>query len=417
MINKCKPAIVISDIMMPEMDGLQLCKNVKTNERSRNIPIILLTALSDPEDVLKGLECGADNFMTKPYAEESLLAAIHHSLDNKEIRKDSKIQSEVEILFRGRKYFITSERHQILDFLLSTYETAIIKNQELAAVQEELEVLNEGLEKKVALRTAALIAEIEERKKAEEEVRRLNEELEHRVKQRTVALEAANRELEAFSYSVSHDLRAPLRHMSGFVQLLLKGLKDRSNEKTRRYADAILEASNKMGKLIDDLLDFSRLGRKEMQKKKVNLHIVVGEVVQEMREELKERNIRWEIDKLPEVLGDESLLRLMMANLVSNAVKFTGTRSRAEIKITCKEEGDKFTCSVIDNGVGFDMKYADKLFGVFQRLHTEDQFEGTGIGLATVLRIISRHGGRTWAEGAEGQGATFYFTLPKIKKI
>ena len=117
MINKCKPAIVISDIMMPEMDGLQLCKNVKTNERSRNIPIILLTALSDPEDVLKGLECGADNFMTKPYAEESLLAAIHHSLDNKEIRKDSKIQSEVEILFRGRKYFITSERHQILDFL------------------------------------------------------------------------------------------------------------------------------------------------------------------------------------------------------------------------------------------------------------------------------------------------------------
>jgi two-component system cell cycle response regulator len=121
MINKCKPAIVISDIMMPEMDGLQLCKNVKTNERSRNIPIILLTALSDPEDVLKGLECGADNFMTKPYAEESLLAAIHHSLDNKEIRKDSKIQSEVEILFRGRKYFITSERHQILDFLLSTY--------------------------------------------------------------------------------------------------------------------------------------------------------------------------------------------------------------------------------------------------------------------------------------------------------
>jgi light-regulated signal transduction histidine kinase (bacteriophytochrome) len=276
-------------------------------------------------------------------------------------------------------------------------------------------VLNEGLEKKVALRTAALIAEIEERKKAEEEVRRLNEELEHRVKQRTVALEAANRELEAFSYSVSHDLRAPLRHMSGFVQLLLKGLKDRSNEKTRRYADAILEASNKMGKLIDDLLDFSRLGRKEMQKKKVNLHIVVGEVVQEMREELKERNIRWEIDKLPEVLGDESLLRLMMANLVSNAVKFTGTRSRAEIKITCKEEGDKFTCSVIDNGVGFDMKYADKLFGVFHRLHAQNDSEGTGIGLANVRRIINRHGGKVWAEGAEGQGATFYFTLPKIK--
>ena len=165
----------------------ELCKNVKTNERSRNIPIILLTALSDPEDVLKGLECGADNFMTKPYAEESLLAAIHHSLDNKEIRKDLKLQSDGEILFRGRKYFITSERHQILDFLLSTYETAIIKNQELSAVQKELEVLNEGLEEKVALRTAALIAEIEERKKGKRRrFRRLNEELEHRVKKRTV---------------------------------------------------------------------------------------------------------------------------------------------------------------------------------------------------------------------------------------
>jgi len=181
-------------------------------------------------------------------------------------------------------------------------------------------------------------------------------------------------------------------------------------KKLAGYADAILEASNKMGKLIDDLLDFSRLGRKEMQKKKVNLHIVVGEVVQEMREELKERILDGEIDKLPEVLGDESLLRLMMANLVSNAVKFTGTRSRAEIKITCKEEGDKFTCSVIDNGVGFDMKYADKLFEYSIVFMRRTIVKAQGMVLRNVRRIINRHGGKVWAEGAEGQGATFYFT-------
>jgi len=413
LIDTRKPAIVITDIMMPEMDGLQLCRTIKTDERSGNIPIILLTALSDPQDVLKGLECGADNFITKPYDEQYLLAAIRHAVDNRAIRTKSKLQSEGAILFRGQKYFITSERYQILDFLISTYETAIMENQELRTVREQLEALNEGLEKKVELRTAALVAEIEERKKAEEQVRRLNEELEHRVKQRTMELESANRELEAFSYSVSHDLRAPLRHMSGFVDLLTKRLENNPDGKTLQYAAKIAVASNTMAKLIDDLLDFSRVGRNEMQKSRVNLNFIIKEVVQEIRDELKERKIRFEIDELPDVLGDQSLLRLMIVNLVSNAVKFTSTRPQAEIRIGCEDEGDKFTCSISDNGVGFDMKHADKLFGVFQRLHTQEEFEGTGIGLANVQRIISRHGGRIWAEGAVGQGATFYFTLPK----
>jgi light-regulated signal transduction histidine kinase (bacteriophytochrome) len=170
-----------------------------------------------------------------------------------------------------------------------------------------------------------------------------------------------------------------------------------------------------MGVLIDNLLDFSRLGRSEIRKTKVSLNALVKGVVQEIREELKERKIRWEIDELPDVLGDESLLRLVMVNLVLNSVKFTSTLPQAEIMIGCKDEGDKFTFSIMDNGVGFDMKYADRLFGVFQRLHTQKEFEGTGIGLANVQRIIARHSGRVWAEGAVGQGATFYFTLPKIK--
>jgi light-regulated signal transduction histidine kinase (bacteriophytochrome) len=146
----------------------------------------------------------------------------------------------------------------------------------------------------------------------------------------------------------------------------------------------------------------------------VSLNSILNEVVSEIKDELQERQVRWEIDELPDVLGDRSLLRLVIVNLVSNAVKFTSSRPQAEIKIGCNDEDDKFTCSISDNGVGFDMKYAERLFGVFQRLHTEEEFEGTGIGLATVQRIISRHGGRIWAEGSVGQGATFYFTLPKI---
>jgi light-regulated signal transduction histidine kinase (bacteriophytochrome) len=222
-------------------------------------------------------------------------------------------------------------------------------------------------------------------------------------------------ELDAFAYSVSHDLRAPLRHMSGFMKLLQQRLKDYPDVETLHYMDMISEASEKMGVLIDNLLNFSRLGRSEMKKTKINLNSLVKEVIREIQEELKERRIRWEIDELPEVLGDQSLLKLVLVNLVSNAVKFTSTCSQSEIKIGCKDEGDKLTILISDNGVGFDMKYVDKLFCIFQRLHTQNEFEGTGIGLANVQRIISRHGGKVWAEGAVGQGATFYFTLPKIK--
>ena len=258
----------------------------------------------------------------------------------------------------------------------------------------------------------AIFDNFTERKNAEEKIRVLNEQLKHRV----ADLDVANKELEAFNYSVSHDLRAPLRHITGFMKLLQQRLGDRLDVETRRYMDTIYEASTKMSMLIEDLLNFSRLGRSEMQKRKVDLNTLVNEVIREIKEDLKERKIRFEIDELPVVLGDKSLLRQVFVNLLSNAVKFTSTRPQAEIKIGCKDEGDKFTCYVTDNGVGFDMKYADKLFGVFQRLHRQAEFEGIGIGLANVQRIIARHGGRVWAESVMGQGATFYFSLPKYKE-
>ena len=257
--------------------------------------------------------------------------------------------------------------------------------------------------------------DITARKKAEKELGRHREHLEDLVEARTAELTAANQELERFSYSVSHDLRAPLRHMSGFAELLQRRLSNCSDVKTSDYLNMILGASKKMGILIDDLLNFSRLGRSEMKKTKVNLNALVREVIRDIDNESKERSIRWEIDELPDVHGDKSLLRLVLVNLVSNAVKFTSTRQQAEIRVGCRDDGDKFTCSVTDNGVGFDMKFVNKLFGVFQRLHSQREFEGTGIGLANVQRIIIRHGGNVWAEGAEGQGATFYFALPKIK--
>jgi light-regulated signal transduction histidine kinase (bacteriophytochrome) len=180
--------------------------------------------------------------------------------------------------------------------------------------------------------------------------------------------------------------------------------------------DNISDAAKKMGTLIDDLLDFSRMGRAAMQMRKVNLGKLLHEVMTELREETAGREILWKIGDLPDVYGDQSMLRLVLVNLVSNAVKFTYGRPQAEIEVGCSRRGDEFVCFIKDNGVGFDMEYADKLFGVFQRLHSSNEFEGTGIGLSLVQRIVSRHGGEIWAEGSVGKGATFYFTLPKNKE-
>jgi PAS domain S-box-containing protein len=264
--------------------------------------------------------------------------------------------------------------------------------------------------KGVFVASRSTIFDITARREAEDEVRGLNVTLEERMREIT----AANQELEAFSYSVSHDLRAPVRHVAGFAALLTKSTRGQLDSQSRRYLATISSAAARMGRLIDDLLAFSRMGRSEMNRALVDLDALVRDILRETVAETPDRQIQWRIGDLPAVFGDPSMLRLAVANLIANAVKYTGQRRVASIEIgTENGHGLETVLFVRDNGVGFDMTYASKLFGVFQRLHRADEFEGTGIGLASVRRIVHRHGGRTWAVGEVDRGATFYISLPR----
>jgi signal transduction histidine kinase len=250
--------------------------------------------------------------------------------------------------------------------------------------------------------------EIEERTRAAQKIEALNEEL----RLQTVKLEAVNKELEAFGYSVSHDLRAPLRHIDGYVDLLREKSAVMGDDGVR-YMKVISDSATQMGTLIDNLLAFSRMGRSALQPVWVDTMALVTQVREELATEAKGRTIEWKIGDLPKVQVDKTLFKQVWMNLLGNAIKYTRNREKAEISIGCVEKGSEYEFSIKDNGAGFDMQYREKLFGIFQRLHFKEEFEGTGIGLANVQRIVARHGGRTWAHGEVNVGATFYFTLPK----
>lgn len=363
------PVLIISDIVMPGMDGYEFSRKVKENRDLGEIPIILLTSLRDPLDIIKGLQAGADNFITKPYEEKYLLSRINYLLANREIRRSGGGEMVLEIMFRGNKYAINSDKKQILDLLLSVYEAAVQRNDELIMAQEQLQTMNENLI-------------------------------------------SANRELEAFSYTVSHDLRSPLHTIYGYTQLMLEDYADRLNPEALGFLDTILKASKNMSQLIDDLLKFSRSGRAVIQREAVSLSDLAGQVMQLIRQREPSRTVHVKIQQGITGYADKNLMGVVLDNLLGNAWKYTGKKAEADIEFGETEKDGEKVYFVKDNGAGFDMAKADSMFNPFERFHSSEEFPGTGVGLATVRRILEKHNGRIWAESAVGEGSTFYFTLP-----
>jgi two-component system sensor histidine kinase/response regulator len=353
--------LVVSDIMMPGLSGYELCRRIKHDPRTRATPVILLTTLNDPMDIIQGLESGADIFITKPYEASYLLGRVQTMLTHRRMRAEGKQQDGVEILFLGKKFCITSDKEQILDLLISTFEDIVRTNRELQESQQ--------------------------------------------------ALAAANSELEAFSYSVSHDLRAPLRSISGFSQALVEDEAERLDERGHDYLLRIQNATRRMSQLIDDLLSLARVSRGELQRTGARLGELARSCADVLQQTDANRKVDWIIPTDLRADADPRLLKIVLENLLGNAWKFTRKQPAARIEVGVQGGNGERVYFVRDNGAGFDMTHVGKLFAPFQRLHANADFEGTGVGLATVQRIIHRHGGRIWAEGIVGQGATFFFTL------
>jgi len=363
-----KPTLIISDIVMPIMDGYTFCNKIKNNSALRDVPVILLTSLSDPLDIIKGLQAGADNFITKPYESNYLIARIKYLLANRFLLKHGSTDMSIDIMFQNQRFQINSDKKQILDLLLSVYEAAISRNEKLLEVQKKLQKANDNLI-------------------------------------------AANQELEAFAHTVSHDLKTPLNGIIGFADLLKMEFGDKMNEDAQEYLNWIITSSNNMSHLIEDLLQFSRSGRAEIVPEEINLSDMTRKIIDDLRSSAFKGDYKIEIEGDVSVKADPKMMHVVLQNLIGNALKYSQKAKYPEVIFGTREYHGHQVIYVKDNGAGFDMAKADTLFQPFVRLHSNSEFQGTGVGLSTVKRIIERHNGEIWFESIPGKGAVFFFNL------
>ena len=368
-----KPAMIISDIVMPVMDGYEFCKKIKEVPDLQDIPVILLTSLNNPLDIVKGLQAGADNFITKPYDEQYLLDRIKYLLANRYLRDHGAPDTGIEIVFQGQRFHINSSRKQILDLLLSVYEAAVSRNTQLLEAQRQLQLLNEDLK-------------------------------------------SANNELDAFAHTVSHDLRSPLGGILGFAEILKDDYGDKLDEEGKGYLDSIMQSANNMAKLIEKLLEFSRSKKSNIDPSHVDVSQIAAEVVQSLKKTTCMKKYDITIENDLHAYADKGLVKILLFNLLGNAVKYSQTVDSPKITLGSKKQDEQDVFYVEDNGVGFDMRKAKSLLQPFTRLHHDEQYSGSGVGLSTVHRIVARHGGKLWFESEPGKGATFFFTLGDFVK-
>lgn len=440
--------LMLLDVQMAGMDGFEVAKLLKSNKKTQGIPIIFASAFKKEQiSVLKGYEEGAIDYLLKPLDPEITRAKVSILLENqlqkKELmEKNASLEKsallinnsadiigilditsftfeetnraftstlgyeEAEIKAKSILQFLNEEDQLHLKNLASktngpfTFETAFITK---AGEEKYLQwhVTTKGKKWFVNAR------DITKQKLADDKIAMLNDSLKENLNQ----LEIANKELESFSYSISHDLRAPLRSISGYSKLLEEEYGESLNEGARTFLEKVQRNAHKMGELIDDLLEFSKLGRKELRKAEVNMEQLVKSIMEELMVSFPTK-VTIIQNTLLSAKADRSLLTQVWVNLISNALKYSSKREEATVEIGSDRKNEEIVYYVKDNGAGFDMKYAYKLFAVFQRLHNTEEFEGTGIGLAIVQRIVAKHGGRVWAEASPGIGAKFYFTLP-----
>lgn len=370
-------AVILLDVNMPQMDGFETALLIRQKKSLENVPIIFVSAVSDTEThVSRGYSLGAVDYILAPVIPEILRAKVAVFVELFKVTE--KVRRQAEDLKKA---------HDDLELRVSQ------RTQELAETNKALQV------------------EIAERKRAEESLRQWNSDLEQRVADRTAELRAANKEMEDFTYSIAHDLRAPFRQIHGFTEILKEDFSGEMTPQARSYLDRIGNKSRDMGKMVEELLNLFGLAKQTVEFQNVDLNQVVEEVVAGMTAETANRVIDWRIGKLPTARCNRGLIKQVFQNLLSNAVKYTRPKNPTIIEVGMERHKGEQIIYVRDNGVGFDMTYVDRLFGVFQRLHRMEEFEGTGIGLALVSRIIRKHGGRVWAESELGQGATFRLTL------